>query len=163
MSRITRAIDVEASAATLFHCAVETWEDGLGEFGCSRAPQPPTRGPRMGDGFRVRFSGKRLALPGEFDLEIRDFVEGGGWVAASVSTSGVDINWRWACTPLRRRSSRLACQFDYAPAGISARLIELAVGRRRRARAVSRMLEGLRAQAERGEALMRLKRRRQEV
>lgn len=163
MSRVSRSIEVEASAGRLFQCAVGAWEDGLAELGRGRSRQASSRRLILRDGCRIRYSGRPLALPDRLELEIRDLVAGVGWVAVSTSASASHVAWRWTCSPIQRTSSRLAFQFDYAPAGFGAQVMERIVGRRRRARTLTRMLARLRARAEREEALERLKRRRYEL
>lgn len=158
MSRITEFIEVQTSPDRLFHRAVDDWENG------SRALRDDAWGPRgsssrMRNGFRVHRSGKSLGLPEDLELEIRDFVDGAGWVAASAS--GPDFDWRWTFSPRDGPICRLICTVEYRPVGPGARLLEGLVGRRRRARTIRKLLQSLKMRAEREEALTRARRRRQ--
>jgi hypothetical protein len=153
MSTLSATIDLHVPAEQLFTHLALAWESGtaLGN------PQPgaaPDACARMAVGLRLPCTGEDWALPADVELEVRDLVEPAGWQA--VSRPDPAFSWTVRIAPLGQ-GARLTCVLRYRPHGVRGRLAERLGGRRRRRRALRRLLGAWQADAERQDALGRLR------
>jgi hypothetical protein len=153
MRPLSESLDIRVPVERLFLHLAACWETGSGLHpgGAEQAPACVTR---MGDGFSARCPATLWALPVDAELVVTTFAPLKGWRGVSADPPVV---WEMRLAPTSPTTTRLTCSFHYRPAGAGDRLRELRVGRRRRSRMLRHLLQSWREDAEREEALRRLR------
>lgn len=158
MKPLSESLDIRVPNDRLFLHLADRWEMGSGlQAGRADQDQGSTCVGRMGNGFNARCPAAAWALPVDAKLVVTGFAPVEGWRAASADPPVV---WETRLASTSPSTTRLTCVIHHQPAGAGDRLRELMVGRRRRSRALRRLLESWRNDAERQEALRRLRRAR---
>jgi hypothetical protein len=153
MRPIQQTIDVQVPTDRLFTYLAASWEAGAGLGGGLEHPGPkPTD--RMGNGFLARCPARLWHLPDDAELTVTDYSPADGWRAVSADPS---IVWETRLAPVGSDRTRVTCRIDHQAPRAAQRFREIMVGRRRRARMLRRLLRSWRDDAERQEALRRLR------
>jgi hypothetical protein len=153
MVPMKQSIDVRVPTDRLFTYLAATWEAGAGLGGGlrQRGPEPAAR---MGNGFCTRCPARLWHLPDDAELTVSDYTPAEGWRAASAEPP---VSWEIRLAPAGSDRTRVTCRIDHRPPRPAHRFLERMVGRRRRARTLRRLLRSWRDDAERQEALRRLR------
>jgi hypothetical protein len=152
LSTVSASVEVHVPPEQLFTHIATLWESGAG-LG-SEGAGDVIAGCRMGTGFRLHCVGREWGIPRDTDLEVQDYVECAGWRA--ISRPEAVLSWTVWIAP-HEGGAELSCQLLHAPRGLVPRVRDCLVGRRRRRRALRRLVRAWKASVERQQALRRLR------
>lgn len=144
------SIEVSVPQERLFTWLVARWETG-DPLGTGTEARPTAV---MGDGFAVPCPPRPWRVPDGTTVVVDAFSPPDGWRAIG---RGRTVTFELRLTPSAPARTRLACAFDYEPAGLADRGRELLFARRARSRALRLLLKTWKSGAERAEALGRLR------
>ncbi len=153
MSHLLVATEIQVPPAQLFTYVSSLWESGE-VLGPSRSRAPAPSSGRMGTGFRLPCPARRWAVPAETTLVVTDFREPDGWRASSES-EGL-LSWEIRIQPTGD-GSLLMCDLCHLPKGTWQRLRDIVLDTPRRRRALEDLLTRWKEDAERRQALDRLR------
>jgi len=153
MSTLSETVEVRVPAEQLFTWLATLWESGVA-LGDPRPGAGVLPAARMGRGFRLPCGGRSWGLPLDTELEVRDYAEPEGWRA--VSRPDAVFSWTVRIAPVAG-GAVLTCVLRHVPAGVVARLRERLAGQRARRRVLRQLLDVWKTDAERQEALGRLR------
>lgn len=153
LGTVSASIEVHVPPQRLFTHIATLWEGGAG-LGDDGGAADVIAGTRMGTGFRLHCVGREWGIPRDTELEVQDYAECAGWRA--VSRPEAILSWTVRIGP-HEAGAELSCQVLHAPRGLMARVRERLVGRRRRRRALRRLVGAWKASVEREQALRRLR------
>lgn len=154
MSEVSLTMEVRVPPGRLFTHLASRWESGRALGGKGVVAGGRGTLPLMGDGVRLKCPGGRWALPRDSEVEVVDYRVPVGWRA--VTDTEPELAWEVRIEAVEA-GARLTCALDYRPIGLLARAQEALRGRRLRRLALRRLLEQWRKEAEREDALQRLR------
>lgn len=147
MADIERSIDVAAHPEDVFRFVVSQWEGSLDFWAGGIENWKPLTPPPLGEGSRVRYTGRMLGIGMPVTMEVRDYRPGRGWTAYSLGSPAVRGDWRFEKGP---SGTRFTYRLRYTmPPPLLGPLLDRLILARQWGKAIDASLARLKARMER--------------